>query len=447
MNKNRISSSKAELRQQAEEKLAEAKRGKTLELKDEVDTLRLLHELEVHRIELEMQNEELLRSRAEREAALHQYEDLYDFAPVGYLTLEGDGTIRQINLTGSNLLGIERDKLLKRRLILFVEDTCRPVFNQFLGQLACGEGKEVCEIAFKRPAGGLLWARIEATCFEGGVESRAVFTDITIRKQAEDLALQYANELEQRVEERTAELVRANRAKDDFLATMSHELRTPLAGILGYSEMLLGGMKGTLNDPQENWVKKIYSSGEYLLGLINDILDMAKVASGKFELDPQVVDVDETCRVALGLVAQEAEKKSITVKYIPSTMPLTVVVDQKRLKQILVNLLSNAVKFTHQAGAVTLEVQADPEKALVRISITDTGIGIKAEDQLKLFKPFVQMDSSLARQYEGTGLGLSLVKTLVELHGGQVYMHSEFGKGSCFSFVLPWDKTAETTSK
>ncbi len=249
------------------------------------------------------------------------------------------------------------------------------------------------------------------------------------------------------MEERTAELVHASRAKDEFLANMSHELRTPLNGILGFSETLLEGIRGPLNEKQGQAVEIIQSSGQHLLGLINDILDVSKIESGKFEIVPETLVVNDICRSSLNFIKQLANKKSISVEYVPHPTATSIVADSKRLKQILVNLLNNAVKFTPEKGSIKLDVQADASAGLMRFSITDTGIGIAPENQQKLFKPFIQVDSSLSRQYEGTGLGLSLVKKLVEMQGGTVELKSEVGKGSCFTFTLPWQPDPEVAAK
>ena len=260
------------------------------------------------------------------------------------------------------------------------------------------------------------------------------------RKHAEKTIREYAATLEQRVEQRTAELIRANRTKDEFLANMSHELRTPLNSVLGFSEMLLEGVRGPLNERQSQALQMIRASGEHLLGLINDILDVSKIESGKFEIRLEPVAVNDICHSSLNFIKQLSIKKSILVEYSSSPIASTILVDPKRLKQILVNLLSNAVKFTPEKGKVSLGVLADPERGQMRFSVTDTGIGIAPDDLKKLFKPFIQVDGSLSRQYEGTGLGLILVKRLVEMHGGTVEVESTIGVGSVFTVILPWDQ-------
>jgi CheY-like chemotaxis protein len=199
----------------------------------------------------------------------------------------------------------------------------------------------------------------------------------------------------------------------------------------------LNNVHGTLNEKQSQYMENIHSSGRHLLGLINDILDLAKVESGKFELNPENVSLNSICESSLMFIKQSAYLKSIQVEYLLRGPDIPVFADVKRLKQVLVNLLNNAVKFTPERGTVKLEAWHDEQAGQVWFSVTDTGIGIAAGDLNKLFQPFVQLNGSLARQYEGTGLGLSLVKKMVELHGGSVAVESELGKGSRFYFNIP----------
>jgi PAS domain S-box-containing protein len=260
--------------------------------------------------------------------------------------------------------------------------------------------------------------------------------------------LQRANaELEQRVAQRTAELNQTNleleyagRAKDEFLANMSHELRTPLNSILGLSETLLEQRHEPLSDRQQQSLQIIESSGRHLLELINDVLDLSKIEAGKFDYYPQVVDVDLLCRSSLAFVKEPAMRKSIALNYKEETAVSKIYADPRRLKQTLVNLLINAVKFTPDHGEIILQVDADAGQDLVQFSVIDTGIGIAPDDLKKLFQPFVQVDSSLTREYEGTGLGLALVHKLTDLHGGSVGVESEVGKGSRFTVNIPWGK-------
>ena len=218
---------------------------------------------------------------------------------------------------------------------------------------------------------------------------------------------------------------------------MSHELRTPLNGILGLSESLHEEVYGPLNPQQHGAVLDVAECGRHLLSLINDILDVAKIEAGMVELEFSPCEVDQVCLSSLRLIKGPALKKRISVTLSQDGTIDKLVADERRLKQILVNLLSNAVKFTPPGGKIGLDVAGDRTRREVRFSVRDTGIGISPEDLTRLFQPFVQLDSGLNRQYEGTGLGLVLVKRLTELHGGALQIESEVGKGSCFTVVLP----------
>ncbi len=260
--------------------------------------------------------------------------------------------------------------------------------------------------------------------------------------------------LARRVAERTAELSLANaelakaaRLKDEFLAAMSHELRTPLNAVLGMSEALQEQVYGPLNEKQLKSLRTIEDSGRHLLALINDILDLSKIEAGKVELQIGPASIGPVCQASLQFVKQTALKKQIQVSSTLDSQVTTLQADERRLKQILVNLLSNAVKFTPEGGAMGLEVKGDAEKSVVHFTVWDTGIGIALEDMARLFKPFVQLDSRLSRQYSGTGLGLSLVQRMAELHGGSVSVESEVGKGSRFTVSLPWPETSIQVDK
>jgi len=227
----------------------------------------------------------------------------------------------------------------------------------------------------------------------------------------------------------------ANRAKSEFLATMSHELRTPLNAILGLSEAMLEEVYGPLTDKQAKSLRTVHESGQHLLDLINDILDLSKIEADRMELDIYPVAVEPVCQASLRFIKQQAQKKQIKVSFDIAPAITNLEADPRRLKQMLVNLLTNAVKFTPRGGRVGLEVtKAD---GYMHFTVWDTGIGIAEEDLSKLFQPFQQIDSSLSRQYEGTGLGLSMVKRLAEMHGGRVRVESELGKGSRFTVSLP----------
>ena len=274
---------------------------------------------------------------------------------------------------------------------------------------------------------------------DGAIVWDGVLLDITDRKQVETELYQTNH----RLELTNTELQRATRLKDEFLANMSHELRTPLNAILGMSEALQEELFGALNSRQLNAIATIEQSGQHLLSLINDILDVSKISAGKLELNITEVSLTELCRSSLILVKQQAIDRQI---YIDTHLPYDldrIVVDERRMRQVLINLLNNAVKFTAKGGLVTLSVRLKLLEVDGRqgnwlcFSVTDTGIGIDSADRSKLFQPFIQLDSSLNRKYPGSGLGLVLVKQIVELHGGDVTLDSEVGVGSCFTVILP----------
>jgi PAS domain S-box-containing protein len=268
---------------------------------------------------------------------------------------------------------------------------------------------------------------------------------ITERQHAERALREERTLLAERVAERTAdlsaanaELARAARLKDEFLANMSHELRTPLHGVLALTETLREETFGALTSQQDRALLTIEESGRHLLVLINDILDVAKISAGKLDIDLEQTAIDQVCDASIRLVRQVAHKKQITVRSTIDPGLGELWADTRRLKQILVNLLTNAVKFTPAGGTVGLKVACDAAQQVTSFTVWDTGIGISTEGMERLFQPFIQLDSRLAREYEGTGLGLVLVARLTELHGGSVEVASEVGQGSRFTVSLPW---------
>ncbi len=292
----------------------------------------------------------------------------------------------------------------------------------------------------------LITAAAQAgVAFENARLFQSAQQELKERQRAEAALRDLNLKLEQRVQERTAELQtayveleHASRLKDEFLASMSHELRTPLTGILNISEALKDQIYGSLNEKQTKSLSLIEESGQHLLGLINDILEVSKLDAGQMELQVELFGVSEVCQRSLQLVRAIAEKKRQTISFSIEPPFAEINADPLRLNQILVNLLSNACKFTPEQGQVGLEVCGDSETQSLNFTVWDSGIGIATEDMPKLFKAFQQIDSSLARQHAGTGLGLALVQRLVDLHGGSVRVKSTPGKGSRFTVSLPW---------
>ncbi|MDE2180721.1 MAG: nitrate- and nitrite sensing domain-containing protein [candidate division NC10 bacterium] len=299
----------------------------------------------------------------------------------------------------------------------------------------------------------------------GTVIVRAIQRDIAALQRSEEAQRLYAGELETAVDMQTRELRAANaqleavsRHKSEFLSHMSHELRTPLNAILGFSELLRHPTIGPLSEQQARYLTHIQAGGKHLLVIINDLLDLAKIEAGKLELRPEPFVVDNALTAILADIRPMADQKRLTLTLHADTAPIPLTADSVRFKQILFNLLSNAIKFTPEGGRVTVAARtvrcanddaqtgeadgssppplpADPQSEWVEIAVADTGIGITAENMVKLFQPFTQLDPSLARQYHGTGLGLSLTRQLVELHNGRIWATSE-GKGRGSSFIV-----------
>jgi PAS domain S-box-containing protein len=230
----------------------------------------------------------------------------------------------------------------------------------------------------------------------------------------------------------------ASAAKSEFLAKMSHELRTPLNSIIGFSDMLADESFGPLNEKQRRYVTNVLTSGRQLLQLINDILDLSKVEAGRMDLTPAEFDVADVLAETRTLMGALADQKHLQVEIDVEEGLASVLLDQAKLKQIMYNLLSNAIKFTPERGRIRITARRPPDAAAgIEIAVADTGIGIKPEDQQRIFRDFEQIESASVRQQQGTGLGLALTKKLVELHGGRIWVESEFGRGSTFRFVLP----------
>ena len=396
---------------------------------------------------LQQTNEELERllafainSRTAAEQARGETDAILNRLTEGFVALDANWRYLRVNPRAAQLLGCDAEMLIGT--IIGNEPTARfgQLFNQACRQVLARQTTVTIE---EHDHASNRWFERHIYPATNGVT--VFFQEITERKQAEALLRQTNENLERRVAERTAALSEANsqleraaRLKDEFLANMSHELRTPLNAILTLSESTIEGVYGALNERQTQSLEMIAESGQHLLALINDILDLTKIEAGKVELAIEPLEVEEICAASLRMVRQIAQTKRLRIISTIDPLVEMVAADPRRLKQILVNLLSNAVKFTAQGGNVNLEVRGDPEAEVIHFTVADTGIGIATADIPRLFKPFVQLDSCLSRRHEGTGLGLALVSRLADLHGGAVKVTSTLGAGSSFTVSLPW---------
>ncbi len=270
--------------------------------------------------------------------------------------------------------------------------------------------------------------------------------DVHSGDELQDLAAQFnhmaANlqelyrDMSAKIAERTRDLELANRHKSEFLTNMSHELRTPLNAIIGFSDVLREELFGPLGEKQKEYANDIHASGEHLLSLINDVLDLSKIEAGHMELALSEIDVDGVLRGTAAMMRERCTRAGLHLQLDLDAAPDTWVVDTRRLKQILLNLLGNAVKFTPPGGTVTVRAGENDDEGLW-VEVSDTGVGIAPEHQAMVFEEFRQVGDDILRKSEGTGLGLPLVRRLVRLHGGEVTLHSLPGQGSTFHFNLP----------
>ncbi len=421
---NETPSSADPLRTKAEEMLAHKSDVFSLPRSAE----EMLHELQVHHIELEMQNEELRRAQLALEVARDRYVDLYEFAPVGYLTLSHESQINTINLTGASMLGEERQKLFHRsfsRLIVPEHHSRWQIF--FVGAMGTMD-KQTCALTLQHKDGKRLDVRLDSlliTTEDGKTELRIALTDISEQKRLDKI-----------VQENNADLVRAksvadkaNLAKSDFISSMSHELRSPLNAILGFAQLLEAGTPAP-TESQKARIDQIIQAGWYLLGLINEILDLAMIESGRQPMTMESLSLSEVLLDCQAMIEHQANKAGIHIDFPQLDAPCFVYADRTRLKQILINLLSNSIKYNRKGGTVVVAVHNDID-GRVHIGVKDTGQGLSPEKLKQLFQPFNRMGQQAGSE-EGSGIGLVVSKRLVELMGGRIGVESVVGVGSVF---------------
>ena len=533
-------------------------------------TAKLLHELQVHQIELEMQNEELREAQTALEGVRARYFDLYDLAPVGYCTVSEAGLIMQANLTAASLLGMIRSDLVKRPLSQFILRADQDIYYLHNKRLVESGEAQSCELRMVKHDGTQIWVQLTATAAQGAdgadgaPELLAVLTDITGRKQAEmtlvkadalqsaifnsanfssiatdamgviqifnvgaERMLGYAstevvnritpadlsdtqeliaraqalsielatpitpgfealvfkasrgiediyeltyirrdgirvpavvsvtalrnahgaiigylligtdNTARKRVESERNEAVaiaqKASQAKTEFLSSMSHELRTPLNAILGFAQLMQAGTPPP-TDTQKNSIERILKAGWYLLELINEILDLARIESGKVVLSHEPVALAAVLLECRAMIEPQAQERGIALTFPPADIPHFLSADRTRLKQVLINLFSNAIKYNRPGGSMMVECALEGTDTL-RISVSDTGLGLTPEQLAQLFQPFNRLGKETGVE-EGTGIGLVVTRQLVKMMGGMIDAQSTVGTGSRFTIEL-----------
>jgi len=396
------------------------------------ETKEKLHELLVHQIELEMQNDELRRTRTELEDARARYQDLYDLAPVGYCTLSEAGLIRETNLTAARLLGVNRSALIGRPFSRLIVKENQDVHYLHRRRLIETGQPQAYVLQMMKGDGTTFWADITAITLLGGDGtpiSRVALCDATLRR-LKDEALR---ESQQRALALVEELQEADRNKNAFLSMLSHEIRNPLASISAAVALL-----ETTPDREKatSIIDIMKRQTAQLCRLVDDLLDITRISFNRISLNKKRIDLCEiVASTALDYRAQ-FEEKGVRLKtgIIPGHLFLEA--DPARVVQVIGNLLHNALKFTKPGGDTLLTVSRQGNLAVIRVK--DNGLGMKPEGLPGLFQPFMQMDDSIDRSQGGLGLGLAIVKSMVELHGGSVSAHSEgLGKGTQFTVLLP----------
>ncbi|MBN1614006.1 MAG: PAS domain S-box protein [Deltaproteobacteria bacterium] len=435
-------------------------------LKQSEEALRLANDRLESRVmertgELQRVNTMLEAEIAERkrvEIALRKSEErfriLFEYAPVAYFISDLDGFFVDGNKAAAESVGYEKSEIIGKNIFEFdlLLPSELPVASELLMKNMQGEPTGPNELMLKSRDGNVI--TVEISTYPVNIEGR----DLTLGI-ARDISLRKLMEEDLKKAKEAAEA--ASRAKSDFLANMSHELRTPLNAVSGFSEILLAKHFGPLNEIQEDYLRDISKSSEHLLSLINEVLDLSKVEAGRVELELGDVPLKDMIEDCLDMVKEDARKHRIALTSDLVHLPVIVRVDGRKLKQVFNNLLSNALKFTPDGGSVRLYagcfshlngdtlVLDHPEIPLetlnkavgqpyLKISISDTGIGIEREDLERIFYPFEQVDTSMSRKYQGTGLGLSLTKRFVEMHGGSIWAESVGrNRGSAFHLVIP----------
>jgi PAS domain S-box-containing protein len=381
-----------------------------------------------------------------------RFRELLEAAPDAIIEVDRDGRIVLLNAVTVKLFGYAREELLDHSVDLLIPQELRGAHSShrsaYWGHPSTRTMGSGLKLQGQRKDGTRFPVEISLSPLksEDGFRVIAIIRDVSERAEADErlraIQEEYARELAEtnrELELRNLEIERANRLKSEFLASMSHELRTPLHTVIGFSELLGEEIEGPLNDKQKRFIGHIHKDSMHLLELINDVLDLTKIEAGRLELRREPFDVAAAIEDALGSIRPQGSAKSIQLTTSIS-VPTALDADRVRFKQVMYNLLSNAVKFTPQGGRI--HVNARVMDGFLQVAVTDNGIGIAKEEHVSVFDKFHQVGATTKGVREGTGLGLAITKHLVEQHGGRITLESEPGKGSCFTFTVPFSVQA-----
>ena len=416
--------SKAEfLRQKAEDVLIKNNSGTNTPY-SEADKLKLIHELQVHQIELELQNEELIQATERAEIASYKYSELYDFAPIGLFTLSKDGYINELNFIGASMLRTERQKLINRMFVVFVSIDSKPVFKVFLEKIFSSLKLESCEVILTTNGSLPIYVNLTGIVSKDGVQCMVTATNISRQKQADTDLILKNQELEKLIVQ-----------KDKFFSIIAHDLRGPFNGFLGLTEIIATEISALETAEIQKMGETMWQSAKNIFKLLENLLQWSQMEQGLIPYKPTVFRLVSFAEESLISEFQTAGNKKIAVVFdIP--YDIFVLADHKMMRSILSNLFSNATKFTPRGGNITISAKYSGNDR-VEISVTDTGIGMSTEIQHKLFLLNEQVNRKGTDGELSTGLGLFLCKEFIEKHNGTISVESEEGKGSTFSFTIP----------
>lgn len=390
-----------------------------------------LEELHVAEEELLQQNEELIIARQKIELEKQRYQELFDFAPDGYLVTDLNGKILEANQVASQLLTIDKNLVIGKLLIIFVPQEARREFRNKIRCLKEQKQLKDWEINLQNYQGNLFDCEISASTINDDKQNcigiRWMLRDISARKQAE--AKMRSMELQ------NYQLQETSKIKSKILAVLSHEFRTPLNSVLGFSDLLLRLNKNIFNSQSINIVETIIRNGKQLLSLINDMLDFAKLEQGEIIFKLQEFNIEELLNTVVEDLSFFANQKNISIDTHINIRNIKVTNDPIRVQQIITNLISNAIKFT-KTGSISIQLQELNVDRII-ITVKDSGIGISETDLKYIFQAFRQVNQTINRTSQGTGLGLAIVKDLLDLMGGTITVESVVGEGSTFRVELP----------
>jgi len=426
--KETCNKSKAEILRQKAETLLKKKPSKTALQLSEVEMLKLIYELEVHQIELELQYKQLRHLWAVGEVGIDKYTKLNDLTPSGNFTLSKEGKIMELNPCGSQMLGKERVHIKNTLFSFFVSSDTKPIFNLFLAKIFNSKTKELCELTLSSNGNLPMYVYLAGIVTENEEQCLVTIVDITERKLAEE-----------EIKNKNEELLKLNAEKDKFFSIIAHDLRSPFNALLGFTQIMVEDLSTLTFDEIQKIAVNMRNSANKLFNLLENLLQWSLMQRGLISFKPESFILLNRIAPIIELVSDTAQKKMITISYdIPED--LRVMADGQMFESVMRNLVFNALKFTHKGGKISIEVKPISDNS-VEISIRDTGIGMNKRMIDNLFLLDEQTNRKGTDGEPNTGLGLIICKDFIEKHGGQLWVESEEGQGTIFYFTIPYINT------